>query len=245
MVPARGDAVTGPPIPVPLAGASVALVVVDMQYASACRTTGLGKWLTDHGRADEGDYRFSRIERLVVPNIARLLDAFRSRDLPRIFVRLGSQLAGCGDIAPYLRSLEHDFGNVSGAREFEFLDELAPGPGEPVITKLSASAFTSSGIDALLRNLSLSTLVFAGVSTSQCVDLTARDAVDRGYRCVIVSDAVAEDVPEFHEATLEQFQAMYGAVMATADVLAELGCAPAPGAPARTAAPQKGGRRSS
>ena len=234
---------TWPLNPVPLAGASVALVVVDMQYASACRTTGLGKWLSDHGRADAGDYRFSRIEQLVVPNIARLLDGFRTRGLPRIFVRLGSQLAGCGDIAPYLRSIEHDFGNVSGAREFEFLDELAPWPGEPVITKLSASAFTSSGIDALLRNMSLSTLVFAGVSTSQCVDLTARDAVDRGYRCAIVSDAVAEDVREFHEATLAQFQAMYGAVMATSDVLTELGCAPAPGEPAPSSSTME--RRSS
>jgi nicotinamidase-related amidase len=228
---------------VPLAGSGVALVIIDMQYASACRTTGLGKWLSDHGRADEGDYRFSRIEQLVVPNVARLLDAFRSRDLPRIFVRLGSQLAGCGDIVPHLRALEDEFGNVSGAREFEFLDELAPRPGEPVITKLSASAFTSSGIDALLRNLSLSTLVFAGVSTSQCVDLTARDAADRGYRCAIVSDAVAEDIPEFHQATLEQFQRMYGVVMATSEVLTEMGSVP--GLPAPSALPQRGGHRSS
>jgi nicotinamidase-related amidase len=218
---------------VPLRGLGTALLIVDMQYASACRTTGLGKWLSDHGRADEADYRFSRIEQLVVPNIARLLDSFRSLGLPRIFIRLGSQLAGCGDIAPYLRALEHDFGNIAGAREFEILDELAPVPGEPVITKLSASAFTSSGIDALLRNLSLSTLLFAGVSTSQCVDLTARDAADRGYQCVIVSDAVAEDVPEFHAATLKQFQAMYGAVMATSEVLTELGGALAPGEPLR------------
>jgi len=193
-----------------------------MQYASACRTTGFGKWLDNHGRAAEGEYRFSRIEQLVVPNTRKLLAAFRANDLFRVFVRLGSQIAGCRDLIPHIRALENDFGNVQGAREFEFLDELTPQPGELVVTKLSASAFSSSNIDALLRNLGASALVFAGVSTSQCVDLTARDAADRGYRCVIVEDAVAEDAPEFHDATLEQFQRLFGAVMTTDEVIVAL-----------------------
>lgn len=161
------DAVTEHTIPVSLAEPGVALVIIDLQYASAYRTTGVGKWLDNHGRAAEGEYRFSR-----------------------------------------------------GAREFDFLDELAPQPGDLVVTKLSASAFSSSDIDALLRDLAMSTLVFAGVSASQCVDLTARDAADRGYRCVIVEDAVAEDVSAFHHATLEQFQRLFGAVMATGQVIA-------------------------
>jgi biuret amidohydrolase len=216
------DAVREHTIGVPLTGTAVALVIVDLQYASACRTTGFGRWLSERGRAAEGEYRFSRIEQLVVPNTVRLLAAFRDRGLHRIFVRLGSQTARCGDLVPHIRALEHEFGNVRGAREYEFLDELAPGPGEAVVTKLSASAFTSSNIDALLRNLSISTLVFTGVSTSQCVDLTARDAADRGYRCVIVEDAVAEDAPRFHEATLEQFGRLFGAVLTTAEVLAAL-----------------------
>ena len=216
------DAVTEHTIPVSLAEPGVALIVIDMQYASACRTTGFGKWLARHGRAAEGEYRFSRIEQLVVPNAGKLLAAFRAKDLSRVFVRLGSQIAGCRDLIPHIRALENDFGNVQGAREFEFLDELTPQPGEPVVTKLSASAFSSSHIDALLRNLGASTLVFAGVSTSQCVDLTARDAADRGYRCVIVEDAVAEDAPEFHDATLEQFQRLFGAVMTTDEVIVAL-----------------------
>ncbi len=216
------DAVREHTIAVPLTGPGLALVIIDLQYASACRTTGYGRWLSEHGRAAEGDYRFSRIEQLVVPNTAALLAGFRDRGWHRIFVRLGAQVPGGADLVPQIRGLEHEFGNVSGAREFEFLDELAPRPGEPVVTKLSASAFTSSGLDALLRNLAVSTLVFAGVSTSQCVDLTARDAADRGYRCVIVEDAVAEDGPAFHEATLEQFRRLFGAVMTTGAVLSAL-----------------------
>ena len=96
------------------------------------------------------------------------------------------------------------------------------GQQEPVLTKLSASAFTSSNIDALLRNLRVRTLVLTGVSTSQCVDLTARDAADRGYMSVVVEDAVAEDRPDYHEWTLEQFRRLFGRVATTTEVLSEI-----------------------
>ena len=202
---------------------SSALVVIDMQYATACRTMGFGRWLAERGREEEGRYRFDRIEELLVPNIARLLGCFRERDLPRVFVRLGAQMDGCRDLVRHVRELESAFGNVAGERAFEFLDELAPLPGEPVVSKLSASAFTSSNIDALLRNLGVRALVLCGVSTSQCVDLTARDAADRGYLSVVVEDAVAEDRPDYHEWTLEQFRRLFGRVATTSEVLAELG----------------------
>jgi nicotinamidase-related amidase len=221
--PVSGDAVGEHTLGVMLEPRSTALAVIDMQYASACRTTGFGRWLAEQGREEEGRYRFDRIEGLLVPNIARLLELFRAHDLPRIFVRLGAQLAGCRDLVPHLRELETAFGNVEGEREFEFLAELAPLPGELAVTKLSASAFTSSNIDALLRNLGVEAIVFTGVSTSQCVDLTARDAADRGYRCLIVEDAVAEDRPDYHEWTLEQFRRLFGRVATTDEVLAELG----------------------
>ena len=202
--------------------ATTALAVIDLQYASACRSTGFGRWLVEQGRVAEGAYRFGRIEELVVPNTARLLAFFRERDLPRVFVRLGAQMVHCRDLIPQIRGLETDFGNIAGNREFEFLDEIAPLPGEPVLTKLSASAFSSTGIDALLRNLEVRTVVFAGVSTSQCVDLTARDAADRGYGALIVEDAVAEDRADFHDWTLEQFRRLFGRVGTTDSVIAEL-----------------------
>jgi nicotinamidase-related amidase len=217
-----GDAVLEHTLGFVLDPGSTALLVIDMQYATACRTTGLGRWLAEHGREEEGRYRFDRIEELLVPNIARLLACFREHDLTRIFVRLGAQMSGCRDLVPHVQELEYAFGNVAGEREFEFLDELAPRPGEPVVTKLSASAFTSSNIDALLRNLGARTLVLCGVSTSQCVDLTARDAADRGYLSVVVEDAVAEDRPDYHAWTLEQFRRLFGRVATTGEVLAEV-----------------------
>jgi biuret amidohydrolase len=202
--------------------ASSALLVIDMQYASASRVAGLGALLERMGRADEGEYRFTRIEQLVVPNIARLLDFFRAHDLTRMFVRLGGQRGDYRDLIPQLRDIEQQLGNVFGEREFEILNELHPEPGEPVLTKFSTSAFTSTGIDLVLRNLGARTLIVTGVSTSQCVDLTARDAADRGYSCVVIEDAVAEDSDAFHRSTLDQFARLYGQVATTHDVLQEL-----------------------
>ena len=57
----------------------------------------------------------------------------------------------------------------------------------------------------MLRNLGLETLVVAGVSTSSCVETTARDAADRGFQVVIVEDATAELDEPSHEATLKQW----------------------------------------
>lgn len=209
-------------LPVSLDAQSTALVIIDMQYASACRDTGFGRWLSSEGRAAEGEYRFQRIEGLLIPNIARLLAFFRRHELPRVFVRMGAQLPGCRDVVPQMRALEAKFGNWEGEREFEFLDELVPQPGEAIVTKLSVSAFTSSNIDALLRNVGVQSLVVTGVSTSQCVDLTARDAADRGYACTVVEDAVAEDREEYHQGTLEQFQRVFGRVASTNEVMHEL-----------------------
>ncbi|MDE0106664.1 MAG: cysteine hydrolase [Bryobacterales bacterium] len=201
---------------------SIALVVIDLQYASASRTTGYGRWLRERSREQEGTYRFDRIERMVVPNTQQLLQFFRSHGLAILFVKLGSQVHDFGDLVPYIRTLEKEFQNRKGNREFEILDEIAPAEGEPVLVKVSASAFNSSNLDAVLKNRSLSQLVCVGVSTSQCVDLTARDAADRGYDVVIVEDAVAEDSPEHHEATLEQFERLFGQVMTAKEVIKEL-----------------------
>lgn len=200
----------------------LALLLVDMQYASACRTTGLGRWLSNEGRSEEGVYRFDRLENLVVPNLRRLLVFFREQELSVVHVRLGAQVPSCSDLIPTLRRIEHLIGNYVGSREFEILDELAPLPSEPVVTKQSASAFNSSGLDAVLRNLGMSQLVVGGVSTSHCVDMTARDASDRGYEVLVVEDACAEDEPELHESSLTVFRRLFGRVDSTSAVLREL-----------------------
>jgi biuret amidohydrolase len=201
----------------------VALVVIDMQYASASRSAGLGRLLTELAvPEEEAEYRFERLESVVVPSLRRLLDTFRELGAAVVHVRLGSSVAGCRDLAPSFRRVEHAIGNYVEQREFDVLDELAPVSGEPVVTKLSASGFTSSNLDALLRNLGVEQLVVGGVSTSHCVDLTARDAADRGYDVAIVDDACAEDTPELHTMSLRVFGKLFGRVVTADDAINEL-----------------------
>ncbi|MFQ5998246.1 MAG: cysteine hydrolase family protein [Candidatus Bathyarchaeia archaeon] len=204
-----------------LDASSTALVIVDMQYASASRSKGLGRLLAERGLAHLGEYRFNRLDK-IVPNILKLLEFFRAKKLPVIYVTLGSESGNFSDISPQLRSVEEALDNRQGSETHEILAELRPVQGDIVVNKASVSAFTSSSIDSILKKMDVKTLVFTGVSTSHCVDMTARDASDRGYGCVLVEDGCAEDEEEQHNATLMLFARLFGKVASTNEVMEEL-----------------------
>lgn len=205
--------------------ARVALVVVDMQYASAARDHGLGRFLGERGREAQGKYRFDRIESVVVPTIQRLLEGFRRRGLRIVYLAVGSELPDYSDLLPHMRALAEAVGNTAGQKEHAVLDALAPLPGEPVINKTTMSAFHSSGFERLLRAWGIEQLVLAGVSTNSCVEGTARDAADRGYRCLLVEDGCGAASQRLHEAACENFQRLLGRVDSAVAVLRELGAA--------------------
>ena len=205
--------------------ARVALVVVDMQYASGSRHEGLGRFLKDRGREAQGAERFDRIETVVVPTIQRLLEAFRARGLRVVFLTVGSELPDYGDLPPHMRPMAEAVGNTRGRREHEILDALAPRPREPVLNKTTMSAFHSSGFERLLRTWQVEQLIFTGVSTNSCVEGTARDAADRGFRCLLVEDGCGAASGPFHDAACQNFQRLLGRVDSSARVIAELDAA--------------------
>jgi len=202
-----------------------ALVIVDMQYVDASREHGLGASLkTTH--PDVWSYYFDRVEQVVVPNVARLLEAFRSNGLRVIHLTLGPVLADGADMVGLRRGggaeamdalLHHQ-----GTFEHRILEELAPAEGELVINKTSRSAFNSTAIERVLLNLGVDALVVCGVTTSSCVDTTARDAADRGFKTVIVEDAAAELDEPSHDGALRQFAVRWGRVWTTEETLAML-----------------------
>ena len=87
------------------------------------------------------------------------------------------------------------------------------------------SAFHSSGFERLLRSWGVEQLVLTGVSTNSCVEGTARDAADRGYRCLIVEDGCGAASQRLHDAACENFRRLLGRVDSCDAVLAELGAA--------------------
>ncbi|MBI4277503.1 MAG: cysteine hydrolase [Armatimonadetes bacterium] len=199
-----------------------ALLVIDLQYASASRTHGLGRLLAEQGREADGQYRFDRIERVVVPNVRTLLEFFRRRGLRVIYLTVGSLLPDYRDMPAHMHGFARAVGNTQGRREHEILDEVRPEPGEIVMNKTTTGAFNSTSLDATLRTLGIVDLVITGVSTNSCVETTARDAADRGYRCVLVEDGCGAARPEFHEATLASFRRLFGRVASTREVIEEL-----------------------
>jgi nicotinamidase-related amidase len=199
-----------------------ALLVIDMQYATACRKTGLGRLLKESGQEELGSYRFDRIEKRVIPNISTLLSFFRTNRLKVIYVTIGSQLPDYSDLTPHLKSLAEAVGNRKGLPNHEILRELKPEQGEWIVNKTTMSAFNSSPIDSVLRSGGIEYLIFTGVSTNSCIEGTARDAADKGYRCVIAEDACGAGSQKLHEATLENFGRLLGRVEKTETIIREL-----------------------
>ncbi len=198
------------------------LVVVDMMYATGTRETGLGRLLAEQGRAEEAEYRFTRIDEFVVPNTLRLLEWAREHGMRRVFLTYGSEVVDYSDLGPQMFELCRSTNNRVGEREHEILDELQPRADERVINKITPSAFNSSPIELILRTYGVEDLLFTGVSTNMCVEATMRDAADRGFGCVLVDDACGADSEAYHEAACLVLRRLYGHIMSTETVLSRL-----------------------
>ena len=175
-------------------------------------------------------YYVPRVSQTAVPNARRLLEGFRSAARPVVFTRHGPLLADGSDMIARRRRRNEDALASTGAPalwhrgtfEHEVIAPLAPAPGELVIDKNTSSALNSTGIEGLLRNMDVETLVLAGMATDMCVETTARDASDRGFNVIVVEDATATFFEHHHRAALSAFARVFGQVWDTEDVLAAL-----------------------
>ena len=205
-----------------------ALLVVDMQNYSSNPACGIAQMLADR-YPDVARYYVPRI-REAIDNTRRLLDAFRRWEREVVFTRHGALLADGRDMI--LRRQQRDELAreqtdrptlwAKGSQEHQVVAELAPLDHELVIDKNASSPFNGTGIDQLLRNMNLETLVVVGMATDMCVETTARDAADRGYNVIVVEDAVATFFPEHHRAALSAVARVYAQVWSTNRVLSTM-----------------------
>jgi nicotinamidase-related amidase len=80
---------------------------------------------------------------------------------------------------------------VRGEPGHDIILELYPQAGEPVIDKPGKGAFYQTDLELILKNRGIETLLVCGVTTEVCVDTTVREANDRGFRCIVLSDCCA------------------------------------------------------
>ena len=205
--------------PVEINPASTALIVVDMQNATGNRNMGLGKLLAESGKAEQASYRFDRIEQLLVPNIQKLLDAFRDNDWPVIYVTYGAETPDAHDVPQHMKPIVTATNNIEGQQEHEIVADLTPLPNEPVLNKTTMGAFCSTKIDTVLRATGVDTLVCVGVSTNNCVGMTAMEACDLQYKVIVVSDATGTDSQEMQDSTLSMLGRLWARIMTTDEVI--------------------------
>lgn len=152
---------------------------------------------------------------------ARLVAAARQDSVPVLFTRVRFQRGGAdGGLfwrkIPALRVLEE--GSPLGA----FPDDPAPLDGEVVVTKQYASAFFGTSLASTLHAEGIDTLLICGLTTSGCIRASAVDALQHGFRPLVISDACGDRDPAPHEANLLDLSAKYADVLTVDEAITRL-----------------------
>jgi nicotinamidase-related amidase len=200
--------------------ASTALMMIDLQYVDASRDHGIGAAGQRHGWTDNMEYYFSRLEQVALPNVKRLLDACRASGIPAIHVRVMNLSGDSTDTSWRYKAM-----NIlvpPDSKDAEFIEEIAPLPGEVILSKTTSNTFLSTNVDFLLRNMGIDTLIMTGVVTNNCVESTTRGAGDLGYKVLLVDDACAAWTQEGHDYCLRHLDRNFAIVKTTDQVLGEI-----------------------
>jgi len=140
-------------------------------------------------------------------------------DAPALKVERGDPALRIGAKGPMGRIL------IRGEPGHDIIPELYPIAGEPVIDKPGKGAFYQTDLELMLHNRGIGTLLVCGVTTEVCVNTTVREANDRGFRCIVLSDCCGSYFPEFHQMGLAMIKAqggIFGSVAASKSLLSVL-----------------------
>src|ERR1700738_2410850 len=201
--------VAAEPYPIDLDWSTTALLIIDMQR-DFMEPGGFGETLGND---------VSRLAPAVKP-IAAVLGAARDlgmlvvhtreghlpdlSDAPPAKIDRGAPSLRIGDPGPMGRIL------IRGEAGHDIIPALYPLDSEIVIDKPGKGAFYATELSDVLAKYGIENLLVCGVTTEVCVNTTVREANDRGYRCVVLSDGCASYFPEFHEMGLKMIKAQGG-----------------------------------
>jgi len=156
----------------------------------------------------------------VVAQAKKMAEAFRAAQAPVVWVTVGT-LGAQDALAPLADAMPPPAG-AKPANWSTVVDAAGAQASDLHITKRQWGAFYGTELDLQLRRRGIRTIVLAGISTNVGVESTARDAYERGYHQVFVSDAMASPSAEAHANTLKFTFPRIGLTRSTVDVLAAL-----------------------
>jgi len=208
-MPDTSGTIVAEPEPIALRWSATALLIIDMQR-DFMEPGGFGETLGND---------VSQLARAIKP-IGAVLAAARAMgmlvihtreghlpdlsDAPSSKVQRGAPSLRIGDPCPMGRIL------IRGEAGHDIIPALYPDAGEIVIDKPGKGAFYATDLGDVLHKYGIENLLVCGVTTEVCVNTSVREANDRGYRCVVISDGCASYFPEFHEMGLKMIKAQGG-----------------------------------
>lgn len=215
--------------PLDLAGQTTALIVVDVQRNFVDSELPFLRTAEHLSPGVTAGYR-RRLETTVLPTIGRLVDRFRTLGLPIAFTGTGTPRGDGSDLPAWLQSFDEISLSLLGEAMWPAprdrswaIEPVVPHDGEFVVNKTSSGAFATTELEHRLREAHVRSVVVTGLTTEVCVATTAREAADRGFDVVVVSDGCTALSDAMHEAALEAFALAFGAIRPAAAVLEALG----------------------
>ena len=173
---------------------------------------------------NEGAIMEVPMARKYIPNMKRIIDHCRGTSIPIIFTR--HVLSDQFDISPleaaYNPTLK-EAGMREGTYGVEIIKELAPLPGEIIISKHRYDAFYNTQLDTVINNIrgmnEVDTVIIIGTVTNICCESTARSAFMRDYKVAFIRDANGGLDESSHNATLSTIGNVFGRVMTTDELI--------------------------
>lgn len=170
-------------------GARPAVLVVDVQNYMAGEEAG--------NDPDKFPYAAPAVAWPAVRQIGTILVAARAARAPVIYSRIAiDRVAGdAGLFDAKIGASESENVYLEGTYGSEIVAEIAPEPGDLVITKKKPSSFFATPLLSCLIERKIDTLIVTGGSTCNCVRATVFDAFSYNFRAIVPSDAVFDRIP--------------------------------------------------
>ena len=180
------------------------LLIVDMEY----------------GFLDSKSPLFVNLGFEIVTNIKKILNIYREKKLPIIFVKRKHRKSGIDIDKTRVEIFKKSKGLIlENDKSSEIIDDLKPLKDEIIVIKRRWSSFFGTELDILLRRLNINNLIVTGIQTPNCIRATVYDALSLDYNVIVISDATASKSEEIQKNNLFDIENLGVDVLTTNELI--------------------------